>query len=188
MFEQEQVARWNAACSVDGLVNGVVKEAVQETGTRIVTTRNESPRQYAGNWERSLIKKTCTAIFYFFFYTYTVSMSERGGVQRTGVASPHMQPFKSVSISSNRPVQMNLFATWEIDRSSPSCVPRWVRLRAWACARELARGVTGCIASSPCHVVTLVTPCMTQSLSWNLVWRNPSLYNVQFPPQTLFQL
>ena len=25
-----------------------------------------------------------------------------------------------------RPVQMNLFATWEVDRSSPSCVPRCV--------------------------------------------------------------
>ncbi|KAK3524313.1 hypothetical protein QTP70_027881 [Hemibagrus guttatus] len=55
-------------------------------------------------------------------------MSERGGVQRAGVASPHLQPFKSVSISSNRPVQMNLFATWEIDRSSPSCVPRLLSL------------------------------------------------------------
>ncbi|XP_027032589.2 phosphofurin acidic cluster sorting protein 1a isoform X4 [Tachysurus fulvidraco] len=55
-------------------------------------------------------------------------MSERGGVQRAGVASPHLQPFRSVSISSNRPVQMNLFATWEIDRSSPSCVPRLLSL------------------------------------------------------------
>ncbi|XP_053505117.1 phosphofurin acidic cluster sorting protein 1a isoform X4 [Ictalurus furcatus] len=55
-------------------------------------------------------------------------MSERGAVQRAGVASPHLQPFKSVSISSNRPVQMNLFATWEIDRSSPSCVPRLLSL------------------------------------------------------------
>lgn len=26
--------------------------------------------------------------------------------------------------SGNMPVPMNLFATWEIDRSSPSCVPR----------------------------------------------------------------
>ncbi|ROK15873.1 Phosphofurin acidic cluster sorting protein 2 [Anabarilius grahami] len=26
--------------------------------------------------------------------------------------------------SSSMPVPMNLFATWEIDRSSPSCVPR----------------------------------------------------------------
>lgn len=28
--------------------------------------------------------------------------------------------------SGSTPVPMNLFATWEIDRSSPSCVPRCV--------------------------------------------------------------
>ncbi|XP_029470501.1 phosphofurin acidic cluster sorting protein 1 [Rhinatrema bivittatum] len=39
--------------------------------------------------------------------------------------SPYLQPTKPVSISSGaRPVHMNLFATWEVDRSSPSCVPR----------------------------------------------------------------
>ncbi|MBN3282327.1 PACS1 protein, partial [Polyodon spathula] len=53
-------------------------------------------------------------------------MSERGGLQRSGGApSPHLQPCKSVAIASNnRPVHMNLYATWEVDRSSPSCVPR----------------------------------------------------------------
>lgn len=40
-----------------------------------------------------------------------------------------MQPSKPVSITSNRPVHMNLYATWEVDRSSPSCVPRYVRGR-----------------------------------------------------------
>lgn len=30
----------------------------------------------------------------------------------------------SGSGSASMPVPMNLFATWEIDRSSPSCVPR----------------------------------------------------------------
>ncbi|KAK5893373.1 hypothetical protein CgunFtcFv8_006250 [Champsocephalus gunnari] len=55
-------------------------------------------------------------------------MSERGGLPRTGgVPSPHMQPSKPVSITSNRPVHMNLYATWEVDRSSPSCVPRYVK-------------------------------------------------------------
>ncbi|XP_030075046.1 phosphofurin acidic cluster sorting protein 1 [Microcaecilia unicolor] len=40
-------------------------------------------------------------------------------------ASPYPQPAKPVSISSGaRPVHMNLYATWEVDRSSPSCVPR----------------------------------------------------------------
>ncbi|KAF3837218.1 hypothetical protein F7725_004682 [Dissostichus mawsoni] len=56
-------------------------------------------------------------------------MSERGGLPRTGgVPSPHMQPSKPVSITSNRPVHMNLYATWEVDRSSPSCVPRLFNL------------------------------------------------------------
>eukprot|EP00064_Thunnus_orientalis_P022299 superscaffoldBa00007399_g22491 len=56
-------------------------------------------------------------------------MSERGGLPRTGgVPSPHMQPSKPVSITSNRPVHMNLYATWEVDRSSPSCVPRCVNV------------------------------------------------------------
>lgn len=69
-------------------------------------------------------------------------MSERGGLPRTGgVPSPHMQPSKPVSISSNRPVHMNLYATWEVDRSSPSCVPRYVKAPLlfggwwWECVR-----------------------------------------------------
>ncbi|MED6260544.1 hypothetical protein ATANTOWER_022164 [Ataeniobius toweri] len=61
-------------------------------------------------------------------------MSERGGLPRTGgVPSPHMQPSKPVSITSNRPVHMNLYATWEVDRSSPSCVPRLSALGAECC-------------------------------------------------------
>ncbi|XP_041037983.1 phosphofurin acidic cluster sorting protein 1-like, partial [Carcharodon carcharias] len=34
------------------------------------------------------------------------------------------KPHRSAPGSAPRPVHMNLFATWEIDRSSPSCVPR----------------------------------------------------------------
>ncbi|KAL7875684.1 hypothetical protein AOLI_G00106470 [Acnodon oligacanthus] len=49
-------------------------------------------------------------------------MSERGGLPRAGGA-PSPQPSKAVNISSSRPVHMNLYATWEVDRSSPSCVP-----------------------------------------------------------------
>lgn len=78
----------------------------------------EPPREWTvnggGNWGSQ------NRVRYF-------SMSERGGIQqRTGVPSPHLHPSKSVTIPSNRPVQMNLFATWEIDSSSPSCVPRYV--------------------------------------------------------------
>ncbi|XP_059811319.1 phosphofurin acidic cluster sorting protein 1-like [Hypanus sabinus] len=34
------------------------------------------------------------------------------------------RPHRSAAGTAPRPVHMNLFATWEIDRSSPSCVPR----------------------------------------------------------------
>lgn len=69
----------------------------------------------------------------FFHIQNTSSMSERGGFPRTGgTPSPHMQPYKTVTIVPNRPVQMNLYATWEIDRSSPSCVPRYGRLKTMA--------------------------------------------------------
>ncbi|MEQ2247180.1 hypothetical protein ILYODFUR_006613 [Ilyodon furcidens] len=64
---------------------------------------------------------------------------ERGGVRAaflnpgsgSGGPAPTMPPTGALSGavvlgsgSSSMPVPMNLFATWEIDRSSPSCVPR----------------------------------------------------------------
>uniref|UniRef100_A0A673XP88 Phosphofurin acidic cluster sorting protein 1a n=1 Tax=Salmo trutta TaxID=8032 RepID=A0A673XP88_SALTR len=63
-------------------------------------------------------------------------MSERGGLPRTGV-----------TISPNRPVQMNLYATWEIDRSSPSCVPRLftVTLKKLLMLQELDRDLTSVV-------------------------------------------
>ncbi|XP_013984990.1 phosphofurin acidic cluster sorting protein 1a [Salmo salar] len=75
-------------------------------------------------------------------------MSERGGLPRTGgTPSPHMQPPKTVTISPNRPVQMNLYATWEIDRSSPSCVPRLftVTLKKLLMLQELDRDLTSVV-------------------------------------------
>ncbi|XP_076835480.1 phosphofurin acidic cluster sorting protein 1a isoform X2 [Brachyhypopomus gauderio] len=74
-------------------------------------------------------------------------MSDRGGLQRTGVPSPLLQPFKSVTTSSSRPVQMNLFATWEIDRSSPSCVPRLLSLtlKKLVMLKELDRDLTSVV-------------------------------------------
>ncbi|KAJ8246787.1 hypothetical protein GJAV_G00255400 [Gymnothorax javanicus] len=75
-------------------------------------------------------------------------MSERGGLPRTGGApSPHMQPSKPVAITSNRPVQMNLFATWEVDRSSPSCVPRLfnLTLKKLVMLKELDRDLTSVV-------------------------------------------
>ncbi|CAL1590292.1 unnamed protein product [Knipowitschia caucasica] len=74
-------------------------------------------------------------------------MSERGGLPRTGgVPSPHMQPSKPVSISS-RPVHMNLFATWEVDRSSPSCVPRLfnLTLKKLIMLKELDKDLTSVV-------------------------------------------
>uniref|UniRef100_A0AAZ3QKG1 Phosphofurin acidic cluster sorting protein 1 n=1 Tax=Oncorhynchus tshawytscha TaxID=74940 RepID=A0AAZ3QKG1_ONCTS len=75
-------------------------------------------------------------------------MSERGGLPRIGgTPSPHMQPSKTVTISPNRPVQMNLYATWEIDRSSPSCVPRLftVTLKKLLMLQELDRDLTSVV-------------------------------------------
>ncbi|KAJ8265992.1 hypothetical protein GJAV_G00123890 [Gymnothorax javanicus] len=75
-------------------------------------------------------------------------MSERGGLPRSGGApSPHLQPSKPVTISSNRPVQMNLFATWEVDRSSPSCVPRLfnLTLKKLAILKELDKDLTSVV-------------------------------------------
>ncbi|XP_051732536.1 phosphofurin acidic cluster sorting protein 1a isoform X2 [Ctenopharyngodon idella] len=75
-------------------------------------------------------------------------MSERGGLQqRTGAPSPHLQHLKTVTISSGRPVQMNLFATWEIDSSSPSCVPRLLSLtlKKLVILKELDRDLTSVV-------------------------------------------
>ncbi|XP_055799508.1 phosphofurin acidic cluster sorting protein 1-like isoform X1 [Salvelinus fontinalis] len=84
----------------------------------------------------------------FFHIQNTSSMSERGGLPRTGgTPSPHMQPYKTVTIVPNRPVQMNLYATWEIDRSSPSCVPRLftVTLKKLVMLQELDRDLTSVV-------------------------------------------
>ncbi|CAL8325794.1 unnamed protein product [Lota lota] len=75
-------------------------------------------------------------------------MSERGGLPRTGVVpSPHMQPSKPVTIASNRPVHMNLYATWEVDRSSPSCVPRLfnLTLKKLIMLKELDKDLTSVV-------------------------------------------
>ncbi|KAM9425926.1 phosphofurin acidic cluster sorting protein 1 [Pholidichthys leucotaenia] len=75
-------------------------------------------------------------------------MSERGGLPRAGgVPSPHMQPSKPVSITSNRPVHMNLYATWEVDRSSPSCVPRLfnLTLKKLIMLKELDKDLTSVV-------------------------------------------
>ncbi|XP_064205401.1 phosphofurin acidic cluster sorting protein 1-like isoform X3 [Anguilla rostrata] len=75
-------------------------------------------------------------------------MSERGGLPRTGGApSPHLQPSKPVTITSNRPVQMNLYATWEVDRSSPSCVPRLfnLTLKKLVILKELDKDLTSVV-------------------------------------------
>ncbi|XP_066575049.1 phosphofurin acidic cluster sorting protein 1 [Amia ocellicauda] len=75
-------------------------------------------------------------------------MSDRGGQPRTGGApSPHLQPSKPVTITSNRPVQMNLYATWEVDRSSPSCVPRLfnLTLKKLVMLKELDRDLTSVV-------------------------------------------
>ncbi|XP_057712242.1 phosphofurin acidic cluster sorting protein 1-like isoform X2 [Corythoichthys intestinalis] len=59
------------------------------------------------------------------------------------------QPSKPVSISTNRPVHMNLFATWEVDRSSPSCVPRLfsLTLKKLVLLKELDKDLTSVVVA-----------------------------------------
>lgn len=76
-------------------------------------------------------------------------MSERGGgLPRSGGAPcPSPQPSKPVAIASNRPVHMNLYATWEVDRSSPSCVPRLfnLTLKKLVMLKELDKDLTSVV-------------------------------------------
>ncbi|KAM9501390.1 phosphofurin acidic cluster sorting protein 1 isoform 2-T2 [Clarias gariepinus] len=81
-------------------------------------------------------------------------MSERGGgggggLPRSGGAPcPSPQPSKPVAISSSsRPVHMNLYATWEVDRSSPSCVPRLfnLTLKKLVMLKELDKDLTSVV-------------------------------------------
>uniref|UniRef100_G3Q5I6 Phosphofurin acidic cluster sorting protein 1 n=1 Tax=Gasterosteus aculeatus aculeatus TaxID=481459 RepID=G3Q5I6_GASAC len=74
-------------------------------------------------------------------------MSERGGgLPRTeGVPSPHMKPCNPVSIPSNRPVHMNLYAPWEVDRSSPSCVLFNLTLKKLIMLKELDKDLTSVV-------------------------------------------
>ncbi|XP_062373052.1 phosphofurin acidic cluster sorting protein 1-like isoform X1 [Sardina pilchardus] len=71
---------------------------------------------------------------------------ERGGLPKTG-GVPSPQPSKPVTITSNRPVQMNLYATWEVDRSSPSCVPRLfnLTLKKLVMLKELDKDLTSVV-------------------------------------------
>ncbi|XP_067303482.1 phosphofurin acidic cluster sorting protein 1-like isoform X2 [Pseudorasbora parva] len=73
-------------------------------------------------------------------------MSDRGGLPRTG-GVPSPQPSKPMAITSNRPVHMNLYATWEVDRSSPSCVPRLfnLTLKKLVMLKELDKDLTSVV-------------------------------------------
>ena len=48
-----------------------------------------------------------------------LNMAETGGTRRD----------VSTGSTPQRPVPMKLFATWEVERTSPNCVPRWVLLK-----------------------------------------------------------
>uniref|UniRef100_A0AAY4A4B1 Phosphofurin acidic cluster sorting protein 1 n=1 Tax=Denticeps clupeoides TaxID=299321 RepID=A0AAY4A4B1_9TELE len=52
-----------------------------------------------------------------------------------------------VAIASNRPVHMNLYATWEVDRSLPSCVPRLfnLTLKKLVMLKELDKDLTSVV-------------------------------------------
>lgn len=75
-------------------------------------------------------------------------MTEKPGLQRSGAApGPHLQPFKPVPMPTARPVHMNLFATWEVDRSLPNCVPRLfnLTLKKLVMLKELDRDLTSVV-------------------------------------------
>ncbi|XP_063059803.1 phosphofurin acidic cluster sorting protein 1a [Engraulis encrasicolus] len=76
-------------------------------------------------------------------------MTEKGALQRSGgmTPAPHLQPLKTVAMSSTRPVHMNLFATWEVDRSIPNCVPRLftLTLKKLVMLKELDRDLTSVV-------------------------------------------
>uniref|UniRef100_A0A6Q2ZPQ1 Phosphofurin acidic cluster sorting protein 1 n=1 Tax=Esox lucius TaxID=8010 RepID=A0A6Q2ZPQ1_ESOLU len=71
----------------------------------------------------------------------------RGLPRTAGTPSPNLLSSKTVTIAPNRPVQMNLYATWEIDRSSPSCVPRLftVTLKKLVMLQELDKDLTSVV-------------------------------------------
>uniref|UniRef100_A0A665X0X3 Phosphofurin acidic cluster sorting protein 1 n=1 Tax=Echeneis naucrates TaxID=173247 RepID=A0A665X0X3_ECHNA len=56
-------------------------------------------------------------------------------------------PPNLLPITSNRPVHMNLYATWEVDRSSPSCVPRLfnLTLKKLIMLKELDKDLTSVV-------------------------------------------
>jgi len=49
-------------------------------------------------------------------------MADVGGIRRD----------VSIASTPQRPVPMKLFATWEVERTSPNCVPRLVTLKRFA--------------------------------------------------------
>ncbi|KAJ7996331.1 hypothetical protein DPEC_G00235980 [Dallia pectoralis] len=78
----------------------------------------------------------------------SMERGERGGLPRTAVTpSPNFLSSRTVTIAPNRPVQMNLYATWEMDRSSPSCVPRLftVTLKKLVMLQELDKDLTSVV-------------------------------------------
>ncbi|XP_041640332.1 phosphofurin acidic cluster sorting protein 1-like [Cheilinus undulatus] len=79
-----------------------------------------------------------------------LSAADRGAA-RGGVLPPETDP-SAGSVSTGEqdgrvPVPMNLFATWEIDRSSPSCVPRLcsLTLKRLMVLRELDRELSSVV-------------------------------------------
>uniref|UniRef100_A0A3Q1HBN4 Phosphofurin acidic cluster sorting protein 1 n=1 Tax=Anabas testudineus TaxID=64144 RepID=A0A3Q1HBN4_ANATE len=72
---------------------------------------------------------------------------ESGATEISASCTDKHAPSKPVSITSNRPVHMNLYATWEVDRSSPSCVPRLfnLTLKKLIMLKELDKDLTSVV-------------------------------------------
>ena len=69
-------------------------------------------------------------------------MADVGGIRRD----------VSIASTPQRPVPMKLFATWEVERTSPNCVPRLVTLNVLLSFKALTNIVkTACsVDSSAC--------------------------------------
>ncbi|CAB1333131.1 unnamed protein product [Coregonus sp. 'balchen'] len=118
-------------------------------------------------------------------------MSERGSLPRAGgTPSPQMQLSKTVTISPNRPVQMNLYATWEIDRSSPSCVPRLftVTLKKLVMLQELDRDLTSVVIAVKLQVTLFTFPLSFHKGSKRILRSNEILLSSAGITETELQL
>lgn len=98
--------RWN-------LCRTYVNGSVLEKPTLVCSTHSDELTPYC--WLSILLPK--------FDFLFRVSM-EGSRMRRQKVEKMADKPSKPSGLV-NKPVPMRLFATWEVEKSSPNCIPRW---------------------------------------------------------------